>query len=73
MAEEWKRPPPKLVKKKRKFLPLIAIIIVSYFIAVFLTWVISGGWLPLQFIMIIWLFLIIFVFLVLFTVWWITS
>jgi hypothetical protein len=71
MTDEWERPPPKLVRGKRKFPRyFIYLIIGLYFGAVIVTWAVAGKQLPIDVILEAWLLLIAFLALALMCVWW---
>jgi hypothetical protein len=60
---QWEKPPPKLVRKKKKF-PIriyFLIVILIYIVGVITTWVVVGRWMPLEDILFSWLILTLFV------------
>lgn len=72
MSEEWKKPPPKLVKGRRKFPRyFIYLIIGLYLCGVISTWAVAGRWFPIELILILWLFPIVFISIVFALTWWI--
>jgi hypothetical protein len=74
MSEEWKRPPPKLVRGKRKFPRwLIYLIVGVYLGGVASTWGVVGRWIPIDAIMILWLVPVFFLAVVIGLLWWVTG
>ena len=58
-GSDWKKPPPKLVKKKRPFPKILFIlsVILIYIIGVSVSWVFVGRIIPFNVILIIWAFI----------------
>jgi hypothetical protein len=74
MSEEWEKPPPKLVRGKRKFPRWFTYLIIgTYFGGVASTWGIVGQWIPIDAIMIFWLFPVFFLAIVVGLLWWVTG
>lgn len=74
MSNEWEKPPPKLVKGKRKFPHyFIYLIICLYLGGVISTWAVAGRWFPIELILILWLFPIVFISIVFALTWWVTG
>ncbi len=79
MSEEWKRPPPKLVRGKRKFPRYFIYLLLGIFIGgVAGTWAIFSGTgigrlIPIEFIMLVWLALVAFIAVAFALLWWVTG
>jgi fatty acid desaturase len=74
MSAEWEKPPPKLVRGKRKFPRwLIYLIIGVYLGGVASTWGVVGRWVPINVIMILWLVPVFFLAVIIGLTWWVTG
>jgi hypothetical protein len=74
MSAEWEKPPPKLVRGKRKFPRwLIYLIIGVYLCGVASTWGVVGRWVPIDAIMILWLVPVFFLAVIIGLTWWVTG
>ena len=72
MSDEWEKPPPRLVRGKRKFPRFFIYLIIGlYFAGVVFTWAVAGRWLPIDAILILWIFPIIFLSIIFALTWWV--
>jgi hypothetical protein len=67
MSDKWEKPPPKLVKGKRKRPRYFIYFIIGLFLGEIIMWAIAGG------ILGFWLFLIILLSIVMVSIWWVIT
>ena len=75
MSDEWEKPPPQLVREKRKF-PLrylIFFIVGLYVGGVIVAWAVAGKQFPIYDFLEFWLFLVIILSIILVWTWWVTT